>query len=61
MANVDDEGERMSEKSFIDEWHAWMRENYMWVLPIVASFSAPIIGSWMNIVYDYLKEKKLLP
>jgi len=39
-------------------WRAWAAQNYVWLLPIVASIAGPIAGSLMNILYDWIKTKR---
>jgi len=43
-----------------EEWAKFLQENWMWFIPVVASFSGPIIASLINILYDYLKMKGLI-
>jgi hypothetical protein len=42
---------------FLEDWERFLRENWTWFLPMVLSFSAPIIASLVNVVYDYAKLK----
>lgn len=41
----------------IDEWVEFLKNNWQWFIPLMMSFSAPIIASVINIAYDYAKTK----
>ena len=45
----------------LEEWRRFLEENWMWFVPVAASFTAPIIASLINVAYDYLKTKGWLP
>jgi len=41
--------------SVFEEWRIWLAENWMWFLPVLATFTSPLIASGMSILYDYFK------
>ena len=40
--------------ALLDDWIAWMQENYFWFLPFMGALSGPIVASGLNIGYDYI-------
>jgi len=41
----------------LEEWRTWLAENWMWFLPVLATFTSPLIASVMSILWDYVKMK----
>ena len=52
--------EKQIRGSFWEDWMAFLSENWMWFMPVVATLISPLIGAGANALYDYLKLKRVI-